>query len=96
MVSLPAGVLVSINAPSTNTNGSLYVYWGSSSKSSSSYTLEQSTDGSIWTGVYTGTNNYSYVGVTANGTYTFRVKAAKTGYGDNAYTTSATGCIVTK
>ena len=68
---------------------------GASSTSGVTYELYNSTDGVNWTAAYSGANISSNVTVTANGTYSFRVKAVKAGYVDSAYTTSSTSCAVT-
>ena len=94
-VTFTCGAPTSLAVPATNTTGSIYVRWGSSSTSGVTYELDYSTDGVNWTVAYSGANISSNVTV-ANGTYSFRVKAAKTGYADSAYTTSITSCIVTK
>ena len=94
-VALSCGAPSSLTVPSSNTTGSIYVYWGSSNISGVTYALQYSTDGTTWTNAYSGTNTYYYAPATANGTYSFRVKATRTGYADSAYTTAGNSCAVT-
>ncbi|KAF0220768.1 MAG: peptidase S8/S53 subtilisin kexin, partial [Geobacteraceae bacterium] len=56
--------------------------------------VEQSKDGGAFTEVYSGTNTFANIAVTANGTYTYRVKAQKTNYDTSGYTPGSTGCVV--
>ncbi|NTV50429.1 MAG: hypothetical protein HGA20_12400, partial [Geobacteraceae bacterium] len=95
-VTLGCGAPTSLTVPATNTTGIVYVTWGSSNVSGVTYTLEQSSDdGQNYTTVYSGTSLYKNNSV-PNGTYTYRVKATKTGYISSDYTYSAVSCTVTK
>ncbi len=53
-----------------------------------------SKDGGAYTPAYNGPSLGANVAVPANGTYTFRVKATKTGYVDSAYSATKS-CTVT-
>ena len=90
----PLAVPASIIVPATNASGSFQVYFGASDVTGVTYLLEQSRDGGAYVTVYSGTNSWANIVATANGVYTFRVKATRTGYADSGYTTTSS-CVVT-
>ena len=92
LVHLTTPVPASLNVSATSSTGTIRLNW--SEVSGATYTLEQSKDGGTFIQVYSGTNTGANITVTANGTYTYRVKAAKEGYFDSAYTLGNTGCVV--
>ncbi len=94
-VDLVCGAPASISVPATNSTGRFPVSWGNSNVSGVTYVLEYSRDGSAWAPVYTGTANYTYFSTSTSGSYSFRVKAVYTGYGDSGYTAAPAPCIVT-
>ncbi|NTV50428.1 MAG: hypothetical protein HGA20_12395, partial [Geobacteraceae bacterium] len=85
-----------LTVPAINTSGSLSFYWGSSSNcSGATFILEQSADNTTFTAVYSGTSRSNVtIPVTTNGIYTYRVKAAKSGYADSEFTTGSNTCSV--
>lgn len=83
---------VSISYPTSSNTGKYNVNW-SSSTGATSYQLERSANnGGIWIQVYSG-NTLSYSESIANGSYTYRVKAANT-TGSSNWTTASWNCIV--
>ena len=95
IVTLTCGAPSVIQVPQSNTTGSIYVAWSTSDIGGVTYILEMSKDGNPYTQVYSGTSNSTNVPVTSNGSYTFRLKAIKTGYGDSSYTVATNNCQVT-
>ncbi|ABQ24599.1 S8 family serine peptidase [Geotalea uraniireducens] len=93
-VTLICGAPASISVPSGNTTGSFQVSWSPSNVSGVTYVLEYSKDNGAYTSAYSGTYTWANLTVPASGTYTFRVKAAKTGYTDSAYSATKS-CSVT-
>ncbi|WP_129127058.1 S8 family serine peptidase [Geomonas oryzae] len=94
VVALACGAPASITFPSSNNTGTVLVSWGSSNVTGVSYVAEYSRNGGTWSLIYSGSGNYVYFSTSVNGSYTFRVKAVKTGYADSSYTTGATPCVV--
>jgi len=94
VVTLACATPASLTVPATNASGSFPVYFGASNVGGVTYVLEQSRNGGAYSVVSSGTNTWTNVGVIANGVYSFRVKATKTGYADSGYT-SAGSCVVT-
>ncbi|MBU5615194.1 RCC1 domain-containing protein [Geomonas azotofigens] len=89
-VALACTMPAQINVPTSSTTGSISVSW-SSSGTGANYTVQKSTDGGItWVQVYSGTATATSLTGLGNGSYLFRVKAAKTGYVDSDWKTSAT------
>jgi subtilisin family serine protease len=80
--------------PATNSNGTITLYWNNNTLGAN-YVLEQSINGGAWSRVYSGPASPAGVVATVMGNYAFRVKAAKPGFADSAYATSATVCVVT-
>ncbi|KAF0219994.1 MAG: peptidase S8/S53 subtilisin kexin, partial [Geobacteraceae bacterium] len=94
VVHLACGAPASLTVPAANSTGTFYVTWSASDVSGATYVVEQSKDGGAFTEVYSGTNTFANIAVTANGTYTYRVKALKTNYDTSDYTVGSTGCVV--
>jgi hypothetical protein len=86
----------SLSVPATS-SGFVSTYWSYSSTGGVTYVLEYSTDGMNWVTVYNGTEYNSSKSFTmpADGTYTFRIKATKSGYLDSPYKYAANTCVVT-
>jgi hypothetical protein len=94
-VHLACGKPASLTVPATST-GTFYLSWSSSDVSGATYVLEQSTDGGAFVEVYRGTNTLAGITVTANGSYSYRVKAQKVAYDDSDWTMGNSSCIVTR
>lgn len=85
-----------ISVPLTSATGNISIFFGSSSVSGVTYIVQESFDGGgSWnpTPVYTGTISYKYLYNLPSKTYTYRVKAIKSGYDDSDWTVSG-GCNV--
>ncbi|WP_224961149.1 S8 family serine peptidase [Geomonas subterranea] len=95
VVTLACGVPASISVPASSSTGKFQVSWGSSNISGATYVVEYSRDGGGWTQLYSGPGRYTYFSTATGGSYSFRVKAMKTGYAESGYTTSPAPCIVT-
>jgi len=93
-VTLVCGVPASITVPATNGSGSFQVLFGNSNVGGVTYVLEMRTNGGAYAVVYSGTNAWANMVLTTNGTYTFRVKATRTGYVESGFTNAAS-CVVT-
>lgn len=97
-VTLPHQLLAppsNVSAPSTNSTGSIRVYWGNSGVAAATFVVEMSLNGGAWAQVASTTYTYAYVTVGRNGSYRFRVKAVKAGYGESGYGTTPNACVVT-
>jgi hypothetical protein len=96
-VALACGAPASVTVPASNTTGAVTVSWGASNVTGVTYQVEFSKDGGAWASGASSTSSPRSVSVTSSGSgsYSFRVKATKTGYADSAYTTSGTNCVVT-
>ncbi|MBU5615388.1 S8 family serine peptidase [Geomonas azotofigens] len=95
LVTLACGAPASITVPATNSTGQVQVSWGSGNVSGVTYVLESRLGEGPWGELSRGTATYAYPKVAQNGSYTFRVKAVKTGYADSPYTVAANACLVT-
>src|SRR6185369_1778415 len=95
IVTLACGAPSIVVVASTNSTGSVQVSWSTSDIGGATYVLEQSFNGGTYSQVYSGLGTVINVAVPANGSYTFRVKAIKSGYADSGYTTTTNSCIVT-
>ncbi|GFO55262.1 hypothetical protein GMSM_22690 [Geomonas sp. Red276] len=94
LVTLTCGPPTSLTVPATNSTGSIKAAWAAGSVSGTTYQLEYSRNGGAYTVAATVTTTVVMVTVTANGTYTFRVKAMKSGYADSPYSATSS-CTVT-
>ncbi|QWV94239.1 S8 family serine peptidase [Geomonas oryzisoli] len=95
VVKLVCGAPASITVPAASSTGKFQVSWGSSNVSGVTYQVEYSRDGGAWTQLYSGGGTYTYFSASSSGSYSFRVKAMKSGYAESGYTTSPAPCIVT-
>jgi YD repeat-containing protein len=80
------GIPASITVPGSS-SGSYTVSWADTANTSN-YVLEQSLNGAAWTSVYAGSGLSQAMHQTANGSYTYRVKACNV-VGCSGYRTSA-------
>ncbi|UPU35238.1 S8 family serine peptidase [Geomonas paludis] len=94
-VFLACAAPASITVPATNSTGRFQIAWGNSNVSGVTYVVEYSRDGGAWLPAYSGTGNYVYFSTATSGSYSFRVKATKTGYAESRYITSPAPCVVT-
>jgi plastocyanin len=94
LVYLVCGKPASLTVPAANSTGTFVISWSASDVIGATYILEQSKDGGTFTAVYSDTNTSANITVTANGTYTYRVKAQKPNYVTSDYTIGSTGCLV--
>ena len=92
-VTLTCSASANLTVPATST-GFVMPTWYASGTSGVTYVLQYSTDGREQTTSYTGTGLAATITMPANGTYTFRVKATKTGYADSGYTYGKNTCAV--
>ena len=93
----PAGMPSSITVPSSDSDGSYTVSWGTSSTSRVIYVLEEATNSSFSSGLttYAGTStSASITGRSSGTTYYYRVKATRSGYSDSSWQTGSNGCEV--
>jgi len=92
------GTPSSITVPSSDSDGSYTVSWGSSSTSSVTYALEEATNSSFSSGLrtaYSGSSTSTTItGRSSGTTYYYRVKATRSGYNDSAWRTGSNGCMV--
>ena len=88
----------SIAVPSSDSDGSYTVSWGSSSTSSVTYVLEEATNSSFSSGlrqVYSGTSiSATITGRNSGTTYYYHVKATRSGYTDSDWRNGSNGCTV--
>ncbi|MCM0082947.1 S8 family serine peptidase [Geomonas sp. Red32] len=94
LVTLTCGAPTGLTVPATSSTGTIKAAWVAGSVSGTTYRLEYSKEGGPYTVAYSGTATVAMVTVPSGGSYTFRVKAMKSGYADSAYSTAAT-CLVT-
>jgi len=96
---LTAGTPSSITVPSSDSDGSYTVSWGSSSTSSVTYVLQEATNSSFSSGLrtaYSGSSTSTTItGRSSGTTYYYRVKETRSGYNDSAWRTGSNGCTVT-
>jgi hypothetical protein len=83
----------SITVPANDYDGAFTVSWEASPTLGVTYVLELSDNGAAFEPVYSGTARSVAVSGLADGSYTFRVKAIRTGYADSAYQSGI--CLVT-
>jgi len=93
VVTFVCGIPAYLAVPASSSNGSFQVYFGASNVGGVAYVLEMSTNSGAYAVIYSGTTSYTTVTLTTSGSYSFRVKATKNGYGDSGYTTPAS-CVV--
>jgi len=85
-VLLTAAAPATITVPASSVTGNFTVSWSASTTTGAAYVLEQSSNGGVtWTAAYTGTATSANIIGLAAGTYTYRVKATRTGYVDSAW-----------
>ena len=93
-----AGTPSSISVPSSDSDGTYTVSWGTSSTSGVTYVLEEATNSGFTSGLrtaYSGTGASTNITGRSNGvTYYYRVKATKSGYNNSAWKTGSNGCII--
>ena len=93
------GIPSSITVPSSDSDGSYTVSWGSSSTSNVTYVLQEATNSSFSSGLrtaYSGTSRSTTItGRSSGTTYYYRVKATRSGYTDSSWRTGSNGCTVT-
>jgi hypothetical protein len=94
-VTLACDAPASLSVPVSNSTGVIPLSWSASSVFGASYVVQQSLNGGAWTQVYAGTTASANLQVSANGSYSYRVKTLKTGYTDSAFTAGAAACSVT-
>jgi hypothetical protein len=94
LVHLACGKPGSLTVPASNSTGTFVISWSASDVSGVMYIVEQSMDGGPFTVAYSGTNTSAYITVTANGTYSYRVKAQKTNYDTSDWTSGSSACLV--
>jgi hypothetical protein len=95
VVTLTLSAPATLSVPATNETGSFAVSWGASNVVGATYVVEQSLNGGAFTQAYSGTSTSASITVTANGSYTFQVKATKAGYTASGYTAGSNPCVVT-
>ena len=99
VVTITAGAPSTIAVPSSASDGSYTVSWGSSSTSSVTYILEEATDSSFSSDLstaYSGSSTSTTITDRSSGTtYYYRVKATRSGYTDSSWRTGSNGCVVT-
>ncbi|MBJ6802778.1 fibronectin type III domain-containing protein, partial [Geomonas propionica] len=95
VVNLICGAPASMTVPASSSSGKFQVSWGGSNITGATYVVDYSRDGGAWTQLYSGTGNYTYFSTATSGSYSFRVKAVKSGYAESGYTLAAAPCIVT-
>lgn len=93
-VTLICGIPASLSVPTSSSTGVIQISWSASTIAGVTYVLEMSRDTATFAPVYSGTNAWTAVTVPASGSYNFRVKATKIGYGDSAYSATRV-CSVT-
>ncbi|MGB3747880.1 MAG: RHS repeat protein [Rhodanobacter sp.] len=87
-------VPASLTVPTSSSTGSATLSWSASSLTTS-YTLQQSSNGGAnWSTVYTGSGTSTVVSGLANGSYIFQVQACNT-YGCSAWKAGSATLIVT-
>ncbi len=83
----------SCSVPSSDSDGAYTVNWGASSTAGASYRLEERKNSGSWSYVTSGTSRNRNITGKSSGTYTYRVKATKSGCTDSGWRTSG-GCVV--
>lgn len=81
----------------TSSTGNFSLVWSSTNIPGTTYILEVSTDSGATfslTPAYSGTNNYFTFNGLSNGTYTYRVKATKSGYTDSAVSPTVAATVL--
>ncbi|WP_232300452.1 hypothetical protein [Desulfonatronovibrio magnus] len=86
-----------IQVPTSSDTGNYNIDWGSSSTSGVTYVLEEATNSSFTSDLriaYNGSNLSASITNKTDGTYYYRVKATKEGYGDSEWRAGGNGCTV--
>ncbi len=73
------GIPSSLSAPSTDSDGSYTVSWGTASGTLTEYQLQERPNGGSWSTVYTGTSRSRSYSKTQNTYYDYRVRACNNG-----------------
>ena len=94
-VALACGPPADLAVPAYNSTGTISLTWTTSDIAGVTYVVQQSVNGGAWSQIYSGFNTQFNHTLTANGSYTFRVRATKSGYADSPYAASAASCTVT-
>jgi hypothetical protein len=94
LVHLACGKPGALTVPASNSTGTFMLTWSASDVSGATYIVEQSKDGGPFIEVFSGTNMFANIAVSAHGTYTYRVKAQKTNYDSSDYDVGVTSCAV--